>query len=104
MSLSQPGATPPYIITRTRLRSPVYDGAVGSVLEALGICTMEQWKCSDDGLVVLRSTVMDPFAAEPSPASDHVTGFVSALRGVCEVLARRDSLLTNWRPSENVHR
>jgi len=95
MSLSQPGATPPYIITRTRLRSPVYDGAMGSVLDALGICTMEQWKCSDDGLVVLRSTVMDPFAAEPPPAPDHVTGFVAALRGACDVVARRDDLLTN---------
>ncbi|HEX6965602.1 MAG TPA: pyridoxal-dependent decarboxylase [Gemmatimonadaceae bacterium] len=103
MSLSQPGRAPQYIITRTRLQSPVYDGAVAPVLEALGVCTIDEWKRCSDGLVVLRSTVMDPFAAEPSPAPDHVGGFVTALRAACEAAARRDTLLTNLRPSENVH-
>jgi glutamate/tyrosine decarboxylase-like PLP-dependent enzyme len=104
MSLNQPGHAPQYIITRTRLQSPVYDGAVTPVLEALGVCTVDDWKQCDDGLVVLRSTVMDPFAAEPAPAPDHIGGFVVALRGACEAAARRDGLLTNPQPSENVHR
>lgn len=39
------------------------------------------WKAAgDDGLVVLRATVMDPFLVGPPPAPDHVTGFVHALR------------------------
>lgn len=42
---------------------------------------MEEWKASGDkGLVVLRSTVMDPFLVAPPPAPDHVAGYVAALR------------------------
>lgn len=84
MSMESPGAAPEYIITRTRFQSPTYDGAVDPLLAELGICTVEQWKTSgDEGLVVLRSTVMDPFLDVASLGGehvDHVAGFVAALR------------------------
>ena len=80
MSLSRRDDDPEYIITRTRLRSPMYDGAVDPLLVALGVCTTDEWKASgDEGLVVLRSTVMDPFLVAGPPAPDHLGGFVHAL-------------------------
>ena len=83
MSLSEPGAQPEYIITRTRFQTPMYDGAVRPVLEALGVASEEEWKASGkEGLVVLRSTVMDPFLADghEGVGPDHLGGFVEALR------------------------
>ena len=81
LSLARPGGAPEYIITRTRLKTPMYDGAVDPILSALGTVTTSQWKAAgDEGLVVLRSTVMDPFLAEASPAPDHVTGLINAIR------------------------
>jgi glutamate/tyrosine decarboxylase-like PLP-dependent enzyme len=84
MSLEIPGATPEYIISRTRFQSPMYDGAIEPVLHELGVCTEADWKAAgSDGLVILRSTVMDPFLIAPPPAPDHVAGFVTALRHAC---------------------
>lgn len=84
LSLGRPGGPPEYIITRTRFRSPMYDGALPPLLAALGMGTMAEWKAGGRaGLVVLRATVMDPFLAAPPPAPDHVTGFVGALRRAC---------------------
>ena len=81
MSVTGPPGDPEYIITRTRLRSPMYDGAVEPLLAALGVCTFDAWRESGrTGLVVLRSTIMDPFVTAPPPAPDHVAGFVGALR------------------------
>jgi hypothetical protein len=81
MSLSRREDDPEYIITRTRLRSPMYDGAVDPLLAALGVCSPAEWKASgDEGLVVLRSTVMDPFLAAGPPGPDHVSGLIGALR------------------------
>ncbi|MBX6364941.1 MAG: decarboxylase [Gemmatimonadetes bacterium] len=83
MSLAEPGATPEYILTRTRFQTPMYDGAVRPLLERLGI-PLEEWVASGPaGLVVLRSTVMDPFLAEPGGA-DHVAGYLAALRRAAE--------------------
>jgi glutamate/tyrosine decarboxylase-like PLP-dependent enzyme len=80
MSVSRRDDDPEYIITRTRLRSPAYDGAVDPLLGALGVCTADEWKASgEEGLVVLRSTVMDPFLVAGPPAPDHVAGFIAAL-------------------------
>ncbi|HEU4641003.1 MAG TPA: pyridoxal-dependent decarboxylase [Gemmatimonadaceae bacterium] len=85
LSLSRPGAAPPYIITRTRFQTPMYDGAVDPVLERVGVCDAAAWKASGAaGLVVLRSTVMDPFLVAPPPAPDHVAGLIGALRAACE--------------------
>ena len=79
MSLQRPGATPDYIITRTRFQTPMYDGAVDPLLDALGVCTPDEWKASGaEGLVVLRSTVMDPFLVEPL-GPDHIRGFIDAV-------------------------
>lgn len=85
MSMQTPGTTPEYIITRTRFQTPMYDGAVAPILQELGICTEAEWRASGtEGLVVLRSTVMDPHLAAPAPAPDHVSGFIAALRSACE--------------------
>jgi glutamate/tyrosine decarboxylase-like PLP-dependent enzyme len=79
MSLSEPGMSPDYILTRTRFQTPMYDGAIAPILGALGVGPVEEWKAmGGDGLVVLRSTNMDPFLAEPT-GPDHVTGFVTTL-------------------------
>jgi glutamate/tyrosine decarboxylase-like PLP-dependent enzyme len=85
MSLARSDGRPDYIITRTRLRSPAYDGAVDPVLTALAVGSVDEWKSSGaEGLVVLRSTIMDPFLAEPPPAPDHISGFIGALRRACD--------------------
>jgi len=84
MSLGAPGARPDYIITRTRFQTPMYDGAVDPLLEELGVCTRQEWAASGtEGLVVLRSTVMDPFAAAGQGA-DHLGGLVQALGRAAE--------------------
>lgn len=95
MSHGRPGEAPEYIITRTRFQSPMYDGAVDPLLEELGVCSREEWKASGgEGLVVLRSTVMDPFLVAPPPAPDHISGFIEALRRAAEdALASLDRTL-----------
>ena len=83
-----PGSVPPpYFVTRTRLTSPTYDGAVWALLKELDVGSMEEWRTDPDGLVVLRMTVMDPWHADPPPAPDHVAGFVAHLAELCLVLA-----------------
>ncbi|HEX6434032.1 MAG TPA: pyridoxal-dependent decarboxylase [Gemmatimonadales bacterium] len=83
LSLARPSGAPEYIVTRTRLRSPAYDGAIRPLLESLGI-SLDEWKASGpDGLVVLRSTVMDPFLDSPTPGVDHVAGYAGALGRAC---------------------
>ena len=84
MSLARKDGAPEYIVTRTRLRSPMYDGAVAPLIEGLGVCSFDDWKASgSEGLVVLRSTVMDPFLDTPGSGPDHVAGYVAALRRAC---------------------
>jgi len=84
MSLARTDGPPEYIITRTRLRSPAYDGAIEPVLANLGVGSVDEWKAGGaEGLVVLRSTIMDPFLVTPPPAPDHVSGFLVALRRAC---------------------
>ena len=79
------GTAPEYMVTRTRFQSPMYDGAVDGLLAELGVCTPGEWRrAGKEGLVVLRSTVMDPFAAEPGPGPDHVAGLVRAVRRAAE--------------------
>lgn len=80
MSLNSQTSAPEYIITRTRFRTPAYDGAIEPILDALGVATVAEWKAAaGEGLVVLRSTVMDPFLAAPGAGTDHIAGFVAAL-------------------------
>jgi glutamate/tyrosine decarboxylase-like PLP-dependent enzyme len=85
MSMARPDGAPEYIITRTRLRSPMYDGAVDPVLHALGVASVAEWQAAGTaGLVVLRSTIMEPFLAARDAGPDHVTGFLAALRRACD--------------------
>ena len=85
MSLGHDGPAPEYIITRTRLQTPMYDGAIEPILAALDVGTVEEWRRSGrEGLVVLRATVMDPFLATPGPGVDHVAGFIAALERACQ--------------------
>ena len=92
MSLNSQTPAPEYIITRTRFRTPSYDGAIEPILEALGVVTLEEWKAAgSEGLVVLRSTVMDPFLAADS-GTDHIGGFLAALgRAASDALSRAAS-------------
>ena len=83
MSLGENGQVPDYMITRTRLTHPNYDGAVPALLPGLGLSGTEEWKACREGLVVLRSTVMDPFLAGDVGGTDHVVGYVAALRRAC---------------------
>ncbi len=80
MSLVRADGAPEYMVTRTRLGHPHYAGAIGPVLLALGIPRTEWEAAGAAGLVVLRATVMDPFLADEDAATDHVAGFVAALR------------------------
>jgi glutamate/tyrosine decarboxylase-like PLP-dependent enzyme len=85
MSLARTDGQPEYIVTRTRLRSPAYNGAIGPILQALAVGSADEWRAGgEEGLVVLRSTIMDPFLAASPPAPDHVSGFVAALRRACD--------------------
>lgn len=98
MSMESAGATPEYIISRTRFQTPMYDGAVAATLRELGVCSEEEWRQSGtEGLVVLRSTIMDPHLAARAPAPDHVSGFISALRSACDT-ASTQSPLPPWTP------
>lgn len=68
----------------------MYDGAIDPTLATLGVCSVEEWKASGvEGLVVLRSTVMDPFL-DPPATPDHVAGYVAALRRACTAVLESD--------------
>ena len=70
---------PDYMITRTRLTSPAYDGAIAPLLAYLDSGAEKYWRTHpNEGLVVLRATVMNPFP--PDPRQNHVDGLVLALR------------------------
>ncbi len=95
MSMLRPDDSPEYIITRTRFQSPMYDGAVDPLLDDLGVASAEEWRASGaQGLVVLRSTVMDPYLS--SPAQDgQLAGFLAALGRASETaLAATTALAT----------
>ena len=79
MSLNAATPAPEYIITRTRFQSPMYEGAVDGLLAELGVPVDEWREAGAEGLVVLRSTVMDPFLAAEGEGADHVAGYVGAL-------------------------
>jgi len=85
LSPSPGQAAPEYYVTRTRLLTPTYDGAIGPLLKALGGVTRDEWAAPGGGLVVLRMTVMDPWLAE-GRAPDHVAGFVRHLSALCAEL------------------
>ena len=72
-----PGAgDPPYFITRTRLTAPAYDGVAEPLVAQL---TVDSSAWPEEGLVVLRAVVMDPFFGDAASGPDHLTGFMAAL-------------------------
>ena len=87
--LSGPTETQPgYMITRTRLTSPAYDGAIAPLLVFLDADAERYWsENAREGLVVLRVTVMNPFFS--APQQNHVDGLISALREAAERALRR---------------
>ncbi len=82
--LSPGGETPPdYTITRTRLTSPAYDGAIAPLLAYLDSGAEKYWTTHpNEGLVVLRATVMNPFP--PDSLQNHIDGLVLAVRGAAD--------------------
>ena len=70
----------PYMITRTRLTSPDYDGAIEPLIQLLGGDGQGYRATIAEGLTVLRSTVMNPFSGEGS--HDCFLGLASAVHRV----------------------
>ncbi|HET7043170.1 MAG TPA: hypothetical protein VFI13_14215, partial [Gemmatimonadales bacterium] len=90
LSQSPGGPAPSYFVTRTRLTSPTYDGAIAPHLEALGVGSVAEWRAAGkEGVVLLRMTVMDPWLDGTGTAPDHVAGFIRHLTELCAALAPR---------------
>ncbi|MEX2582654.1 MAG: pyridoxal-dependent decarboxylase [Gemmatimonadota bacterium] len=71
---------PDYFVTKTILRSDDYGTSALPLVRALGFSAADYERAG--GLSVIRCTVMDPFLADPRSGTDHVEGFVGALREV----------------------
>jgi len=91
------GKRPEYMISRTRLTSPAYDGAIRPLLTRIGVQVRRSWDVNAaEGIVMLRATVMNPFATSQQP--DYIAGLVRSLRTTAErclheVIANRDGSL-----------
>jgi len=83
------GMTPPYMITRTKLNSPEYDGALEPLLSSLDRKVHASGAWIGEGLTILRATVMNPFTVEGHP--DHLLGLTDALREVAMSVLRSSS-------------
>jgi glutamate/tyrosine decarboxylase-like PLP-dependent enzyme len=79
----------PYMISRTRLESPAYDGVIGPLLSSLGADGQSYRQAIGEGLTVLRATVMNPFSSEANP--DHLEGLIDAVRRVALSFVSRRS-------------
>ncbi len=67
-----------YYISRTRLTSPAYDGAIEPILAALGRDADAFWsRNGGKGIVMLRATIMNPFADAARP--DYMSGLIFAI-------------------------
>lgn len=86
-----------YFVSRTRLTSPAYDGAIKPILAELGRDAVAFWnRRGDKGIVMLRATIMNPFADAPRP--DYMSGLVAAIydaagRCLTSVSAKSDASL-----------
>jgi glutamate/tyrosine decarboxylase-like PLP-dependent enzyme len=78
LSVQHPYDAPEYVISRTVLRSPVYQGVVEPLLGRIDDTLLRDWP--EQGLVVLRAAVTDPFLATAEPGARHLAGFVRAVR------------------------
>lgn len=70
----------PYMITRTRLTSPGYDGVIEHLLSLLGGDIGRSRESAAEGITILRATVMNPFSSEGHP--DYLLGLTDAVRQV----------------------
>jgi len=70
----------PYMITRTKLTAPTYDGAIEPLLSQLGEDAAMSRSDLVEGVTILRATVMNPFSDEGEP--DHLRGLIDAIRDV----------------------
>jgi len=70
----------PYMITRTKLSSPMYDGALKPLLSQIGEDANLYSKDIGEGVTVLRVTVMNPFS--DGEGTDHLRGLSDAIRGL----------------------
>jgi len=83
LSVGDPGRrAPDYFVTKTILRAGEYGDSVVPALHSLGFSREEY---EEEGLSVIRCTVMDPFLASGRGKTDHLAGFVRTVRGVLEV-------------------
>jgi len=73
-----PGMPAPYMISRIRLTSPNYDGALDPLLASLGDEGGAYKRHIVEGLIVLRVTLMNPFS--DAAEGDHVLGLIDAIR------------------------
>lgn len=71
------GMKAPYMVTRTKLTSPAYDGVLPRLLATLSDRDSTYLEDIAEGLTVLRATVMNPFAEADS---NHLHGLVAAVR------------------------
>jgi hypothetical protein len=75
--------TPEYYVTKTILQAAEYGNSALPIVEALGFSHEDYLRAG--GIGVIRCTVMDPFLADGRGKTDHVAGFIEAVR---EVIAR----------------
>jgi len=68
----------PYMITRTKLSSPMYDGALRPLFSQLGEDAHLYSEDIGEGVTVLRVTVMNPFS--DGEGTDHLRGLADAIR------------------------
>ena len=92
LSVQHPYDSPEYVISRTVLRSPVYEGVAEPLLRRIDPRLLSAWP--EEGLVVLRAVVMDPFLATSEPGSRHAAGFVRAVRQAALAEEARSGSLT----------
>jgi glutamate/tyrosine decarboxylase-like PLP-dependent enzyme len=69
----------PYIISHTRLTWPAYEQVINTLISSLGD-DKESYKDTDQGLTVLRATVMNPFSGPDGAGS--LARFTCAVRRV----------------------
>jgi len=68
----------PYMISRIRLTSPNYDGAIDPLLASLGEEGRAYKRHIAEGLTVLRVTLMNPFSEDAE--GEHLAGLIEAVR------------------------
>lgn len=78
-----------YMITRTKINSPEYDGAIAPLLSSMDTTVESYGAWIGEGLTILRATVMNPFTVDDHP--DHVMGLTDALREVAMSFLRHSS-------------